>query len=95
MIIPLSCFAVFEHVIAQRLAAQPLGHIRVAVTILTGILKSHFNVLSLSLGQVARNPLLGLIFDILIIFIPISIVSVSFPSHLFTFVCKVYSQLYL
>jgi hypothetical protein len=37
---------------AQRLAAQPLGYDRFVVTILTGFLQSHFNVLSLSLGQV-------------------------------------------
>jgi len=37
---------------AQRLAAQALGHVLFAITILTGILKSQFSVLSLSLGQV-------------------------------------------
>jgi len=37
---------------AQRLAAQPLGHVRFVVSILTENLKSQFSVLSLSLGQV-------------------------------------------
>jgi hypothetical protein len=37
---------------AQRLAAQPLGRFRNAVTILTGNQKSQFNVFSMSLGQV-------------------------------------------
>jgi hypothetical protein len=38
-------------VVAQRLAAQPLGRIRFIVTILAGNLKSQSSVLSLSLGQ--------------------------------------------
>jgi hypothetical protein len=44
---------------AQRLAAQPLGRFRYLVTILTGFLKSHFGVLSLSLGQVGCSRGLG------------------------------------
>jgi hypothetical protein len=44
---------------AQRLAAQPLGYVRLVVTILAGILKSHFSVLSLSLGQVGCSRVLG------------------------------------
>jgi hypothetical protein len=46
--------------VAQRLAAQPLGHFRYVVTILTGILKTQFNVFSLSLGQVGCSRGLGL-----------------------------------
>jgi hypothetical protein len=45
---------------AQRLAAQPLGHVRFMAIILTGILKSHSGVLSLSLGQVGCSRGLGL-----------------------------------
>jgi hypothetical protein len=44
---------------AQRLAAQPLGHNRFAINILTGILKSPSGVLSLSLGQVGCSRVLG------------------------------------
>jgi hypothetical protein len=47
---------------AQRLAAQPLGHIRYLVTILAGILKPYSNVLSLSLGQVGCSRVLGCIY---------------------------------
>jgi hypothetical protein len=47
---------------AQRLAAQPLGRFRVVGTILTEILKSHFSVLSLSLGQVGCSRVLGVYF---------------------------------
>jgi hypothetical protein len=47
---------------AQRLAAQPLGRFRFVITILAGILKSHFNVHSLSLGQVGCSRGLGGIF---------------------------------
>jgi hypothetical protein len=36
---------------AQRLAAQPLGRFRFDITIPAGILKSHFSVHSMSLGQ--------------------------------------------
>jgi hypothetical protein len=46
---------------AQRLAAQPLGHLRYLVTILTGILKSQSGVLTLSLGQVGCSRVLGTI----------------------------------
>jgi hypothetical protein len=44
---------------AQRLAAQPLGHIRLVVTILAGNLKSQSSVLSLSLGQVGCSRVLS------------------------------------
>jgi hypothetical protein len=44
---------------AQRLAAQPLGHFRVLVTILAGKYKSKINVFSLSLGQVGCSRVLG------------------------------------
>jgi hypothetical protein len=44
---------------AQRLAAQPLGHFRYLVTILTGNLKSQSIVLSLSLGHVGCSRGLG------------------------------------
>jgi hypothetical protein len=40
-------------VFAQRLAAQLLGRLRFIVTILTGKLKPHIGVNSLSLGQVS------------------------------------------
>jgi hypothetical protein len=43
---------VFGICAAQRLAAQPLGRVRYLGTILAGILKSQFSVLTLSLGQV-------------------------------------------
>jgi hypothetical protein len=42
----------FEILVAQRLAAQPLGHFRLLVTILAGNPKPVSSVLSLSLGQV-------------------------------------------
>ena len=45
---------------AQRLAAQRLGHDRLVVTILTGFLKLHSNVFTLSLGQVSCSGVLGL-----------------------------------
>jgi hypothetical protein len=44
---------------AQRLAAQPLGHDRLIVIILTGNLELHSGVLSLSLGQVGCSRVLG------------------------------------
>jgi hypothetical protein len=44
---------------AQRLAAQPLGHMRFVDTILTGNLKPQSSVLSLSLGQVGCSRVLG------------------------------------
>jgi hypothetical protein len=44
---------------AQRLAAQPPGHFRIAVTILAGFPQSHFSVRSLSLGQVGCSRVLG------------------------------------
>jgi hypothetical protein len=44
---------------AQRLAAQPLGRFRFVITILAGILKSHFSVHSLSVGQVGCSRGLG------------------------------------
>jgi hypothetical protein len=44
---------------AQRLVAQALGHFRFVVTILAGIPKPQFNVLSWSLGQVACSHVLG------------------------------------
>jgi len=46
-------------VTAQRLAAQRLGHDRLVTTILTGNPKLHYNVLSLSLGQVSCSGVLG------------------------------------
>jgi hypothetical protein len=44
---------------AQRLAAQRLGRVRYVVTILTGNLKTQFNVFSPSLGQVSCSGVLG------------------------------------
>jgi hypothetical protein len=44
---------------AQRLAAQPLGRFRYAVTILAGYLKPHISVRSQSLGQVGCSRVLG------------------------------------
>jgi hypothetical protein len=44
---------------AQRLAAQPLGHVRFVAIILTGILKSQSSVLTMSLGQVGCGRGLG------------------------------------
>jgi hypothetical protein len=44
---------------AQRLAAQPLGRFRFVITILAGILESHFSVHFLSLGQVGCSRGLG------------------------------------
>jgi hypothetical protein len=44
---------------AQRLAAQPLGHFRYLAIILADILKPHFSVHSLSLGQVGCSRVLG------------------------------------
>jgi hypothetical protein len=49
----------YLRIMAQRLVAQALGHIRVPVTILAGNLKSLSSVLSLSLGQVACSHVLG------------------------------------
>jgi hypothetical protein len=46
---------------AQRLAAQLLGRLRFAVTILTGKLKPHIGVRSLSLGQVSCSRVLGVV----------------------------------
>jgi hypothetical protein len=40
---------------------QALGHVRFVATILAGFSKTHFSVRSLSLGQVACNPLLGVL----------------------------------
>jgi len=45
----------FVHYTAQRLAAHPPGHFRFVVTILAVILKLHFSVRSLSLGQSAAT----------------------------------------
>jgi hypothetical protein len=50
---PLFCHEYNAFLAAQRPAAQALGHFRVAVIILAGILKPHFNVFPRSLGQVA------------------------------------------
>jgi hypothetical protein len=47
---------------AQRLAAQLLGSLRFVVTILTGKLKPHIGVRSLSLGQVSCSRVLGALF---------------------------------
>jgi hypothetical protein len=44
---------------AQRLVAQALGHLLLGVAILAGILKTHSNVRSRSLGQVACSHVLG------------------------------------
>jgi hypothetical protein len=41
--------------------AQPPGRHRVVIAILTGNLKTQFNVFSLSLGQVGCSHLLGII----------------------------------
>jgi hypothetical protein len=44
---------------AQRLVAQALGRFRLVAVILAGILKTHSNVHSRSLGQVACSHVLG------------------------------------
>jgi hypothetical protein len=46
-------------IIAQRLVAQALGHFLLVAGILAGFLKTHSNVRSQSLGQVACSHVLG------------------------------------
>jgi hypothetical protein len=50
---------IFQRSYAQRLVAQALGRLRYVVSILAGILKTHSNVRSRSLGQVACSHVLG------------------------------------
>jgi hypothetical protein len=56
-------------ILAQRLAAQPLGCFRVAITILAGNLKTISNVFSISLGQVGCSRLLGIYKNIFLDFL--------------------------
>jgi hypothetical protein len=49
---------------AQRPAAQPRGHFRIVITILAGIPKLQYSILSLSLGQAGCSRVLARLYSL-------------------------------